>query len=258
MSTLDPITHPLLTKAGVRHGFFTRQGGVSGGIYEGLNTGIGSDDDPADVAENRRRVADWFGGTPDDFACCYQVHSALVHTTNRPFGAHRPEGDAVIAVDAPGVICGVLTADCAPILLANPQAGLVAAVHAGWKGAVGGVIEATLREMAMQGAAHDETIAVVGPTIAQASYEVDSAFEERFLGQAPGSGRFFIQGDKPGHSQFDLPGFVMWRLERARVGQIAWTGHDTRTDTDRFYSNRRAYLAGEPDFGRQMSAISLA
>ena len=253
-----PITHPLLDIPGIRHGFFTREGGVSTGIYKGLNTGVGSKDDPEAVRENRGRVAAAMGGTPGDFAACYQIHSDIVHMTDQPFGDERPEGDAVIAVEEPGILCAVLTADCAPILIANPRAGLVAAVHAGWKGAIGGVIEATLRRMKECGAEHDQTIAVVGPTIGQASYEVDAAFEDRFLGQSPGSGQFFVMGKQPDRRQFDLPGYVMWKLERAGVGQIAWTGHDTRVDADRFYSNRRAHLNGEPDFGRMMSVITLA
>lgn len=252
-----PITHPLLDIPGLRHGFFTREGGVSTGIYKGLNTGVGSNDDPEAVRENRARVAAAMGGTPDDFAACYQIHSDIVHLADEPFGDDRPEGDAVVS-DRPGVLCGVLTADCAPVLIANPQSGLVAAVHAGWKGAIGGVLESTLALMKTQGARHDQTIAVVGPTIAQASYEVDAAFEERFLRQSPGAGQFFVMGQQPDRRQFDLPGFVMWRLERAGVGQIAWTGHDTRVDADRFYSNRRAHLNGEPDFGRMMSVITLA
>ena len=251
-----PITHPLLDIPGIRHGFFTREGGVSTGIYKGLNTGVGSKDDPEAVRENRARVAAAMGGTPGDFAACYQIHSDIVHMADAPFGDARPEGDAVVS-DGPGVLCGVLTADCAPVLIANPQAGLVAAVHAGWKGAIGGVLESTLALMKTRGAQHEDTIAVVGPTIAQASYEVDAAFEDRFLRQSPGSGQFFVMGSEADKRQFDLPGFVMWKLERAGVGQIAWTGHDTRVDADRFYSNRRAYLSGEPDFGRMMSVITL-
>ncbi|WP_296817621.1 peptidoglycan editing factor PgeF [Brevundimonas sp.] len=256
MSGLRPITHPLLQQAGVRHGFFTRQGGVSTGVYEGLNTGVGSKDDPAAVAENRRRVAAWMGGTLDDLAACYQVHSAIAHVAETGWRGRRPEGDASVTA-APGVICAVLTADCAPILLADPKAGVVGAAHAGWKGAIGGVIEAAVTAMQGLSAEPARMVAVVGPTIAQASYEVDEAFEARFLAEAPGSGRFFIPGAAPDKRLFDLPGFVLSRLEAAGIGQSAWTGHDTRADEGRFYSNRRAFLRGEPDFGRQMSAIAL-
>src|SRR5215217_1326395 len=131
---LEPITHPLLDRAGVRHGFFTREGGVSTGLYEGLNTGLGSTDDPAAVAENRRRVAAWFHGVPDDLAACYQIHSAVARVAEAGWKGDRPEGDATVSA-APGVICAILTADCAPILLADPEAGVVGAAHAGWKGA---------------------------------------------------------------------------------------------------------------------------
>lgn len=253
---LDPITHPLLEQAGVRHGFFTRQGGVSTGLYEGLNTGVGSEDDPAAVAENRRRVAEWMGGTPDDLAACYQVHSAIAHVADAGWRGHRPEGDASVTA-APGVICAVLTADCAPVLLADPEARVVGAAHAGWKGAIGGIVEAAVRAMQRLGADPARMVAVVGPTIAQASYEVDTAFEDRFLAEEPGSQRFFIPGAAPDKRMFDLPGFVLSRLEEAGVRQAAWTGHDTRADETRFYSNRRAFLRGDPDFGRLMSAISL-
>ena len=253
---LDPITHPLLEQAGVRHGFFTRRGGVSTGLYEGLNTGVGSEDDPAAVAENRRRVAEWMGGPPDDLAACYQVHSAIAHVADAGWRGHRPEGDASVTA-APGVICAVLTADCAPVLLADPEARVVGSAHAGWKGALSGIVEAAVRAMQSLGADPARMVAVVGPTIAQASYEVDTAFEDRFLAEAPGSQRFFIPGAAPDKRMFDLPGFVLSRLEEAGVRQAAWTGHDTRADETRFYSNRRAFLRGDPDFGRLMSAISL-
>ena len=255
--TLSPITHPLLDMAGVRHGFFTRQGGVSTGIYEGLNTGVGSKDDPAAVIENRRRVAAWMGGQPDDLAACYQVHSAIARVAETGWKGERPEGDAAVSA-RPGVICAVLTADCAPVLLADPEAGVVAAAHAGWKGALGGIIHSTVQAMQALGAQPRRIVAVVGPTIAQASYEVGAEYQERFEHHDPGSGRFFLPGETADKRLFDLPGFVLWRLEQAGVGEAACTGDDTRADAARFYSNRRAYLAGEPDFGRMMSAVALS
>lgn len=254
--TLEPITHPLLDRAGVRHGFFTRAGGVSTGLYEGLNTGVGSRDDPAAVAENRRRVAAHFGGGSEDLASCYQVHSAVARVAEAGWKGERPEGDAAVAA-APGVICAVLTADCAPVLLTDAQAGVVGAAHAGWKGALGGIVHSTVAAMQALGADPRRMVAVVGPCIAQASYEVDAAFQERFEHHDPGSDRFFAPGVAADRRQFDLPAFVLWRLEQAGVGDAAWTGDDTRADANRFYSNRRAYLNGEPDFGRLMSAISL-
>lgn len=254
--TLQPITHPLLDKAGVRHGFFTRQGGVSTGLYDSLNTGLGSADDPAAAAENRRRVAAHMGGLPDDFAACYQIHSSLVRVAEAGWKGDRPEGDATVTA-APGVICAVLTADCAPILLADPEAGVVGAAHAGWKGALDGVVHSTVAAMQALGAEPRRMVAVVGPCIAQASYEVGADFQDRFDHHDPGGGRFFAAGATPDKRLFDLPGFVLWRLEQAGVGEAVWTGHDTRVDETRFFSNRRAWLNGEPDFGRLMSAITL-
>lgn len=254
--TLQPITHPLLDTAGVRHGFFTRQGGVSTGLYDSLNTGLGSTDDPAAVAQNRQRVAAHMGGRPDDFAACYQIHSSLARVAVAGWKGDRPEGDATVT-DVPGVICAVLTADCAPILLADAEAGIVGAAHAGWKGALEGVTHSTVAAMQALGAEPRRMVAVVGPCIAQASYEVSADFQERFDHHDPGGTRFFAPGATPDKRLFDLPGFVLWRLEQAGVGEAAWTGHDTRVDETQFFSNRRAYLNGEPDFGRMMSAISL-
>ena len=253
---LTPLLHPLLSHAGIRHGFFTRGGGVSTGIYESLNTGVGSNDDPALIQENRRRIAEHLGGTPDDFAACYQVHSAVAHVADAGWKGERPQGDASVT-GATGVICAVLTADCAPILLADPQARVVAAAHAGWKGALDGIVEATVHAMISQGAQAQRIVAVVGPCITQASYEVGADYQARFEQHDATAGRFFAPGVTADKRQFDLPGYVLWRLEGAGVARVAFTGDDTRTDAARFYSNRRAHLAGEPDFGRQMSAIVL-
>ena len=256
MTETTPITHPLLEREGVRHGFFTRRGGVSTGLYEGLNTGIGSADDPEAVAENRRRVAAALGGPPDDLAACYQIHSSLTRVATGPWAGDRPEGDAVVSATV-GVIPAVLTADCAPVLLADTEARVVGAVHAGWKGALGGVVHSAVAAMEALGARPGRMVAVVGPCIAQASYEVGADFQERFDHHDPGAGRFFIPGATADRRMFDLPGFVLWRLEQAGVGEAAWTGHDTCVDEDAFYSNRRAFQRGEPDFGRLMSAITL-
>ena len=256
MTDLSPITHPLLTEAGIRHGFFTRAGGVSTGLYEGLNTGLGSQDDADAVVENRRRIAAWFGRGPDDLANAYQVHSAITHVADGPWNGQRPEGDAV-ASRTRGVVCAVLTADCAPVLLADAEANVVAAVHAGWKGAICGVIESAIAAMQTLGAQPDRMVAVVGPCIAQASYEVGDDFEARFMAQDVDAARFFIPGAAADRRMFDLPAYVLWRLETAGVGRAAWTGDDTCADEARFYSNRRAFQRGEPDFGRLMSAISL-
>ena len=255
-ATLSPITHPLLDKAGIRHGFFTRLRGVSTGLYDSLNTGVGSSDDPAAVQENRRRIAAHLGGTADDLAACYQIHSAVARVAEAGWHGDRPEGDAVVTA-TPGPICAVLTADCAPVLLADVEAGIVGAAHAGWKGALGGIVHSTVAAMQALGADPRRIVAVVGPCIAQASYEVGADYQERFEHHDPGSGRFFAEGAAADKRLFDLPGFVLWRLQQAGVGEAAWTGDDTRADEARFFSNRRAYLAGEPDFGRMMSAITL-
>ncbi|MFC5372682.1 peptidoglycan editing factor PgeF [Brevundimonas faecalis] len=254
--SLNPVAHPLLDKAGIRHGFFTREGGVSEGLYAGLNTGVGSQDDPALVAENRRRVAEWMGGGADDLCGCYQIHSAVARVAEGGWAGERPEGDAVVA-GVKGPVLTVLTADCAPVLLADAEAGVIGAAHAGWKGALGGVVHSTVTAMQALGADPRRMVAVVGPCIAQASYEVGADYQDRFAHHDPGSERFFIPGAAPDKRLFDLPGFVLWRLEQAGVADAAWTGHDTRADPARFYSNRRAYLAGEPDFGRLISAICL-
>ena len=254
--SLHPITHPLLTKAGVRHGFFTRAGGVSDGVYAGLNAGVGSKDDPARVAENRRRVADWMGGGLDDLCGCYQIHSAVARVAETGWKGDRPEGDAVVAA-VPGPICAILTADCAPVLFADADARVVGAAHAGWKGALGGIVHSTVAAMQALGARPDRIVAVVGPCIAQQSYDVGADFQDRFEHHDTGAARFFAPGAAADKRLFDLPGYVLWRIEQAGVGQSAWTGHDTRADETRFFSNRRAFLNAEPDFGRLISAITL-
>lgn len=253
---MNPITHPLLDLAGIRHGFFTREGGVSEGLYAGLNCGVGSNDDADKVQQNRTLVAQWFGAEFKDLCGCYQIHSATAVKAEAGWNGERPEGDAVVTRQI-GPVATVLTADCAPILFADPQARVVATTHAGWKGAIGGIIEATVDAMVSEGATTANIRAVVGPCISQASYEVDTAFEDRFVTDAPGSEQFFAKGIADDKRQFDLPGFVLWKLEQAGVTQSAWTGHDTRSDETQFYSNRRAYLNGEPDFGRLIGAIAL-
>jgi YfiH family protein len=253
--SLSPITHPLLSKPGIRHGFFTRQGGVSTDLYEGLNCGVGSKDDPEAVIHNRRLIAEHFDGSYDDLCGPYQIHSATALTAQGGWCGERPEGDAVVTA-TPGTLCTTLTADCAPILFADPETGIVAAAHAGWKGALGGIIASTVEAMQVLGAEPRRILAVVGPCIAQASYEVGADYQARFELDAPGSARFFALGSTEDKRLFDLPAFCLWRLEQAGISEAAWTGHDTRADADLFYSNRRAYLNHEPDFGRLISAIT--
>ncbi len=251
-----PIVNPLLNQSGVAHGFFTRQGGASRGLYATLNCGPGSSDDPTAVEANRRRVVERLLGSPGPLATLYQVHGRTVVTVTEPFPTgYRPQADALVT-RTPGIVIGVLTADCTPVLFADPAAGVIGAAHAGWKGALLGVIEATIETMEAMGATREHICAAVGPTIAQASYEVDEGFRARFVEADPWYERFFIPG-RPGHTQFDLPAFVEHRLRAAKVGFIENLGLDTYADETRFFSYRRATHRREPDYGRQISAIAL-
>jgi len=253
---------PVLTSArlaalpGVRHGFFTRQGGVSQGPYASLNVGLGSGDDPARVAENRDRAARALGGEAAALANCYQVHSARVATTGAPFGEARPEADGVVSA-TPGLICGALAADCAPVLICDPAAKVVAAIHAGWRGALGGVVEAGVAAMVALGAAPARMTAAIGPCIGPASYEVGLEFEATFLISDAANGRFFRPGAVPEKRLFDLPAFVLARLAAAGIAEAEWIGADTLADETLFFSNRRAVHRAERDYGRLLSAITL-
>lgn len=258
MNTVPPLHSPLLTAlTGIRHGFFTRQGGVSKGLYDSLNIGRGSKDDAADVAENRRRVADWFGQDVGALNTCYQIHSATAVIADRPWGDERPEGDAVVTT-TPGLVCGALHADCAPVLIADPQARIVASAHAGWQGALSGVVGAAVEAMVGLGADPARMVAAVGPCIGPASYEVGMEFLDRFEAASPGSARFFATAEAADKRLFDLPAFVLSRIAEAGVGQSEWIGRDTCAEPDWFFSNRRAYRQGEPDYGRLVSCIQLS
>ena len=258
MSGPEIVRSPLLSAIdGIRHGFFTRRGGVSQGVYESLNVGLGSSDDPERVQENRRRAADVFGAPQTHLVTAYQVHSARAVTTDAPWTHGPPEADALITAK-PGLMLGALAADCAPVLIADGDARIVAAVHAGWKGALGGVIAQAVEAMMERGAARDRLTAAVGPCIAQVSYEVGLEFEARFLAQSLDFGRFFAIGAAPEKRQFDLPGFVLDRLAVAGVSQAEWVGADTCAEADAYFSNRRAVKLGEGDYGRLLSAIMIA
>jgi len=240
---------------GVAHGFLGRRGGVSQGIHAGLNVGLGSDDDPELIEENRRRAAEAVlpGGM---LVTLYQVHSADAVTVLSGFEERlRPRADAIVT-DRPGLALGILTADCAPVLLADPQAGVVGAAHAGWKGALGGVTTSTILAMETLGARRERIVAAIGPCIARASYEVDAAFALRFGEADPGNERFF-SGGREGHHQFDLEAYVAHRLTSEGVGTVEKLGLDTYADEDRFFSYRRATHAREPGYGRQVSIIGL-
>ena len=251
----EPIRDEWLDRPGIAHGFFTRAGGVSGGIYEGLNVGVGSDDDPADVAENRRRVAQALGAAHHDVTTPYQVHSADVHVATEPFPSdirEKPRCDGIVTA-VPGLPVGVVTADCGPLLFADEGARVVGAAHAGWKGAFTGVAEATVEAMEALGADRADIVAVLGPCISQAAYEVGPEFVERF--DAGERARWFVPSTKEGHAMFDLPGYTIERLSRIGV-RARWTGHCTYAD-EGLFSYRRKTHRGEPDYGRQMSAIML-
>ena len=252
--TLPVLTSPLLEAVGVRHAFFTRKGGVSTGIYAGLNVGTGSGDDPQAVRENRRLAAAHFGAP--EIVTAYQVHSALAVATDGPWPDGPPQADGVVTA-TPGVVCGALAADCAPILLVDPAARVAAAVHAGWKGALTGVVESAVARMVELGADRGRLRAAVGPCIGPQSYEVGLEFLERFAEVDPAYARYFAPGAALDKRLFDLPAFVLARLTAAGVRSAEWIGRDTCAEPDLFFSNRRAFKTGEPDYGRLLSAIML-
>ncbi len=241
--------------AAIRHAFFTRQGGVSEGIYASLNGGTGSSDVPERVSENRARMCAQLGLPDDRLVGLYQVHSAAVVTVEAPF-AERPRADAMVT-RVPGLALGIATADCGPILFADPENGVVGAAHAGWKGALTGIVGATVAAMERLGAERRSIVAVLGPTIEQPSYEVGPDFVARFTTDAPGMERFLGPAERPGHARFDLPGFILARLAEAGIGEAAALRLCTYADPDRFYSFRRTTHRGEPDYGRLISAIAL-
>jgi len=241
--------------AGIPHGFFGRRGGVSQGVCAGLNVGHGSGDDPLLIEENRRRAL--AAVAPDaQLVTLYQIHSPQVVEVTAPWLPDaRPQADAMVT-DRPGLALGIITADCTPVLLADQEAGVVGAAHAGWKGAFGGVLDATVAAMVRLGAMPERILAAVGPTIGRRSYEVDEGFFARFVERDEDYDLFFTDG-RPGHYQFDLEGFVLARLAAAGVRRIEALGLDTYADPERFYSYRRATHRGEPTYGRQLSIIAL-
>lgn len=238
----------------VRHGFFTRKGGASSGIFAGLNCGAGSSDQAEIVAINRARAAEAMGVAPQALVTVNQVHSAEVVTVTAPLDG-SPRADGMVTA-TPGLALAVLTADCQPVLFADRQAGVVGAAHAGWRGALDGVLEATVEAMEALGAKREAISAVIGPCISQAAYEVGPEFLDAFRDEDPAYTRFFANG--PGDRLlFDLPGFGLHRLRAAGVGQAEWVRHCTYRDSERFYSYRRTTHAGEADYGRLISAIRL-
>lgn len=256
----DPILSPdlaALAPLGIRHGYFTRAGGVSSGVYASLNGGIGSADAPALIAENRARMARWLGVAPERYLSVWQCHSPDVVTVETPFDmAARPKADAMVTRQT-GIGLAIGTADCGPILFADGAARVIGGAHAGWKGALGGVLEATVAAMEAIGARRERIVAVLGPTISAASYEVGADFVARFVEAAPDNQRFFAASTRTGHAMFDLPGYIIARLGSAGVGTAVNLDICTYRNEDRLYSYRRMTHRGEPDYGRQMSAIAL-
>ena len=237
---------------GLRHAFFTREGGVSSGMYQSLNGGLGSNDDPTGVAENRRRMAERMGVAPDHLINAHQVHSSDAVIATGPWQTSaRPQADAIVILGG-----AVNDADCGPILLVDPNARVIAAAHAGWKGALTGILESTIATMEKLGGKRSRMIAAIGPLIRQQSYEVGGEFIERFLDADPDNAAFFIPSHRTGHAMFDLAGFIRMRLENAGVLMVDDLGVDTYAD-ERFFSYRRSVHRKEPDYGRHVHAIAL-
>jgi YfiH family protein len=252
MIVSTPLEAPGLSTA-----FFTREGGVSEGLFAALNCGYGSGDDPERVRENRRRAMERFELSADALVTLYQVHSPTVVEVEEPWrrGA-APKADGVVTKKR-GLALGILTADCAPVLFADAEAGVIGAAHAGWRGAFNGVLEETVAAMARLGASPSKIRAAIGPCIAQASYEVGPEFHERFVAADAANAAFFLPSSRDSHHLFDLAGYVRWRLESLRLAEILAVGEDTAADAKRYFSYRRATLAGEKDYGRLLSAIAL-
>lgn len=253
-----PILAPELSALpGIRHAFFTREGGVSSGLYASLNGGLGSSDDPSCVAENRRRMTEHLGLRPDALVSLHQIHSPDAVVVEQPWARdQRPRADGMATARA-GLALGITTADCGPVLFADAEARVVGAAHAGWRGVISGVLEATLAAMGGLGARRERIVAVLGPTIRQDSYEVGSELVAQFREADRANERFFRAAARDGHALFDLPGLIRARLEAAGLAAVADLGLCTYADESRFYSYRRATHRGEPDYGRLISAIAL-
>ncbi|GAA6161374.1 peptidoglycan editing factor PgeF [Ruegeria sp. HU-ET01832] len=251
--TLEILTSDMLSN--VRHGFFSRRGGASSGVFSGLNCGYGSSDQTEVVSINRARVAQAMEVEPEALIGVHQVHSPTVVKVDAPMNGERPRADAVVTA-TPGLALTILTADCQPVLFADTHANVIGAAHAGWRGALDGVLESTLDAMEELGAKRENTVAVIGPSISQQAYEVGPEFLDDFVAETPENLRFFANGEGD-RLQFDLPAYGLHRLRQAGVGQAEWTRHCTYSDPDRFYSYRRSTHAKEADYGRLISAIKL-
>ena len=248
---------PLDVVGHIRHGFFTREGGASKGIYASLNCGLGSNDDKEAVLKNRASVARALRVEPENLVTVHQIHSADVVEVTAPWTwENAPQADAMVTA-TPGIVLGVLAADCAPVLFADKDARIIGAAHAGWKGAMTGVMEATIDAMVKLGAARSSIAAAIGPCISRESYEVGPEFRDRFIDADAVNAKWFASSETPGHFMFDLPGYAEARLHAADIGAVAVLGHCTYRERERFFSYRRATHRKEPDYGRQISAIAL-
>jgi YfiH family protein len=254
--TAEAITAAALDLPGIRHGFFTRRGGVSAGIYASLNGGQGSADAPEAVAENRARMAEVIGVAPDHLVNVHQIHSPDVVVADGPWPGAKPRADGMVT-RTPGVGLAIATADCGPVLFADAKARVLGACHSGWRGAYTGVLEATLAGMEELGADRSRTVAVLGPTIGRDAYEVGPEFVERFVSLRVDDARFFRPSERSGHSLFDLPTYIGHRLSQAGVGRFVDLALCTYSDPDRFFSYRRTVHRSEPDYGRLIAAIAL-
>jgi polyphenol oxidase len=253
MITLAVLDHD----AGIRHAFFTRRGGVSGGLYTSLNCGFGSGDAAESVARNRGIAMGQLGLAADRLVTCHQIHSTTVVIVERTWPREAaPQADGMVT-RVPEIALGVLTADCAPILFQDPVANVIGAAHGGWRGALGGVVEATIEQMEAIGAARDRIRAAIGPCIARSSYEVGREFPQRFLSQDTASKSYFAPAMRTGHFMFDLPAYIEHRLAQAGIGTVQKAHYDTVAEEERFFSYRRSCLRGEHAYGRGLSAIVL-
>ena len=255
---LNPVICPALSKlTNIRHAWFTREGGVSGGLYASLNGGLGSNDERVAVLENRARMATHMGVGEDRFLSVWQVHSPDVVVVSGPWAGERPKADALVT-STPGLAISVATADCGPVLFADAEAGVIGAAHAGWQGAFKGVLENTIEAMEKLGAKRRAISATLGPMLGQANYEVGPEFVQRFFLQDPANARFFRPSTKPSHAMFDLPAYAMMRLKRAGIVSVEDLALCTYADEQRFYSYRRATHRKEADYGRLIAAIALS
>lgn len=258
MHNLTRTTDQRLRCKTLSHGFFGKTGGVSAGIYESLNCGLGSNDERDKVLENRSRLVDALTSWPTTpLVTPYQIHSAKCIAISEQWPKNIPQECDALATATPGLVIAIGTADCGPVLFADKQNGIVAAAHSGWKGAIGGVLENTISAMQSLGAERSNIVAILGPTISQVSYEVGAEFRENFLELSAANAIYFIEGRDPEHFQFNLPAYIVDRLRRCGIANADWTGQCTYLEEDSYFSYRRTTHKQEPDYGRQLAAISI-